>query len=74
MGVVIASLVFGAFHAVSRLYFLLTTVVGAYLGALFVWCQDLTVPIVAHGLCDFLALAYLTRLLRREIRDEPNGH
>jgi membrane protease YdiL (CAAX protease family) len=70
VGLAIASLVFGAFHAMSRLYFVLTTAVGAYLGALLLWCQDLTVPIIAHGLYDFLALAYMTRVFHSEVRDE----
>ena len=61
IGLVIASLIFGAMHAVSRLYFVLATVIGAYLGWLFVEFDDLTVPIVAHGLYDFVALVYLTR-------------
>ena len=73
LGLAIASLVFGAFHAMSRLYFVLTTAVGVYLGALLLWCQDLTVPIVAHGLYDFLALAYLTRALPTEVRDERSN-
>jgi membrane protease YdiL (CAAX protease family) len=61
IGLVIASLIFGGLHAVSRLYFVLATVIGAYLGWLFVEFDDLTVPIVAHALYDFVALVYLTR-------------
>jgi membrane protease YdiL (CAAX protease family) len=61
VGLIIASLVFGALHAVSRLYFVLATLVGAYLGWLLLRFDDLTVPIVAHGLYDFVALVYLTR-------------
>jgi uncharacterized protein len=66
VGLLIASLVFGALHAVSRLYFVLATVIGAYLGWLFVEFDDLTVPIVAHGLYDFVALLYLTRTQESE--------
>jgi membrane protease YdiL (CAAX protease family) len=65
-GLVIASLVFGALHAVSRLYFILATVIGAYLGWLLVECDDLTVPIVAHALYDLVALIYLTRIQKNE--------
>jgi len=57
----VASLVFGALHAVSRLYFVLATLIGGYLGWLLLECDDLTAPMVAHGLYDFIALAYLTR-------------
>ncbi len=62
IGLVIASLVFGGLHAVSRLYFFLATVIGVYLGWLHLECHDLTVPIVAHALYDFVALMYLTKI------------
>lgn len=61
VGLFIASLVFGALHAASRLYFLLATLIGVYLGWLLLRLDDLTVPIVAHGLYDFAALIYLTK-------------
>jgi membrane protease YdiL (CAAX protease family) len=61
VGLAVASLVFGAIHAMSRLYFVLATAVGAYLGGLLLKFDDLTVPIVVHGLYDFVALVYLTR-------------
>lgn len=72
VGLLAASLVFGAFHALSRLYFVLTTAVGVYLGAMLIWCQDLTAPIVAHALYDFLALAYWTKVLLPETRHESD--
>jgi membrane protease YdiL (CAAX protease family) len=61
VGLVAGSLVFGALHAVSRIYFVLATLIGLYLGWLLLEFEDLTVPIVAHGLYDFVALLYLTR-------------
>jgi membrane protease YdiL (CAAX protease family) len=61
VGLIVASLVFGALHAVTWLYFALATVIGAYLGWLLIEFKDLTVPIVAHGLYDFVALLFLTR-------------
>ncbi|MEX2091273.1 MAG: CPBP family intramembrane glutamic endopeptidase [Pirellulales bacterium] len=61
VGLVVAGLVFGALHAVSRLYFVLATLIGVYLGWLLLQFDDLMVPIVAHGLYDFVALMYLTR-------------
>lgn len=66
VGIVVASLVFGALHAISRLYFVLATLIGGYLGWLLIASGDLTVPIVAHGLYDFVALVYLTRQTERE--------
>jgi len=61
IGIAVASLLFGAAHALSRLYFLLATLIGAYLGWLALRHQDLVAPMIAHGLYDFLALAYLAR-------------
>jgi uncharacterized protein len=67
VGLAAASLVFGALHAMSRLYFALATAVGAYLGTLLLWFDDLTVPIVTHALYDFVALVYLTRRRGTEV-------
>lgn len=60
VGLAIASLMFGGVHAISRLYFVLATLIGVYLGWLLLEFSDLTVPIIAHGLYDFVALIYLT--------------
>ena len=61
VGLAIASLLFGVAHALSRLYVLLATLIGAYLGWLTLYYNDLIAPIVAHALYDFLALAYLAK-------------
>lgn len=61
IGLIAGSLIFGALHAVSKLYFVLATLIGMYLGWLLLEFDDLTVPIVAHALYDFVALTYLTR-------------
>lgn len=58
-GLVAASLLFGAAHALSRLYFLLATVIGLYLGWFAQHYGELVTPIVAHSVYDFLALLYL---------------
>jgi membrane protease YdiL (CAAX protease family) len=70
IGLAVASLVFGGLHAISRLYFVLATLIGVYFGGLLLECDDLTVPIVAHGLYDFVALVYLTRARESEVRSE----
>jgi len=56
----LTSLLFGLAHSLSRLYFLLATMIGVYFGWL---AMDfgLAVPIVAHAVYDFVALVYLTR-------------
>jgi CAAX protease family protein len=72
VGLLVASVIFGLLHAMSWLYFALATIVGAYLGWLFYYFNDLVGPMTAHALYDFVALLYLTRWSKREkdIRDE----
>jgi membrane protease YdiL (CAAX protease family) len=61
IGLVITSLLFGLAHALSKLYFLFAVAVGAFLGWMTWKYNDLVAPMVAHGVYDFLALAYLSR-------------
>lgn len=71
MGLVLASLLFGAAHALSKLYFVLATLIGLYLGWFVQSYGELVTPIVAHALYDFLALVYLSKIGRR--RGQPNA-
>jgi uncharacterized protein len=82
VGLIIASLIFGLFHAVSLLYFALATAVGAYFGWLVLASRSVLPAIVAHGLYDCIALLYLSHLrIARcaalaktiEVRDERSG-
>ncbi|HEU5303337.1 MAG TPA: CPBP family intramembrane glutamic endopeptidase [Gemmatimonadales bacterium] len=61
VGLVAASVLFGLAHFASRAYAALATVLGVYLGALFLLQGNLLVPIIAHALYDFVALNYLVR-------------
>ncbi len=77
-GLVIASLVFGAAHALSKLYFLLATLIGACFGWLVLHYNDLVAPMVAHSVYDFVALVYISRTRRSGLsadnappREEP---
>jgi membrane protease YdiL (CAAX protease family) len=65
VGLVFASLLFGAAHALSNLYFFLATAIGLYLGWFAQHYGELVTPIVAHALYDFLALVYLSRISQR---------
>jgi uncharacterized protein len=56
-----ASLVFGLCHYLDTTYFILTAIIGVYLGALFLWTDNLLAPITTHAVYDFLALMYLLR-------------
>lgn len=57
--VALTSVVFGLAHAVTVTYAVYATLVGGYLGVLLIASDNLLVPVVAHGLYDFLALVYL---------------
>lgn len=59
--VLLAAVLFGMLHRITWTYAILATLVGCYLGWLLVACDTLWVPIIAHGLYDFIALIYLRR-------------
>jgi membrane protease YdiL (CAAX protease family) len=62
LGLILSSLVFGLCHALSLSYFLIATLMGAYLGWLYEWSgQVILVPILAHGAYDFFALIMYRR-------------
>lgn len=52
----LASLIFGAVHAVSTSYFLVASLMGGYLGGLWLQTGSVVVPIVVHALYDWLVL------------------
>jgi membrane protease YdiL (CAAX protease family) len=54
-----AAVVFGMLHAVNAAYAVLATLMGMYLGWLWLVSGNLLVPIVTHGLYDFVALEYM---------------
>ncbi|MGQ9575702.1 MAG: lysostaphin resistance A-like protein [Thermoguttaceae bacterium] len=65
VGWLLSSFLFGAAHAVSATYAILATLIGLYLGRLWIETGNLLVPVVAHAAYDFLALVYLVRVRRR---------
>ncbi len=68
----LASVVFGLMHAVTGGYVVLATLMGAFLGWLWLINGNLLTVVVAHGLYDFLALLYLLRW--RETPTEMQPH
>ena len=56
-----AGLLFGAGHWLSASYALLASLIGAYLGILFLVSGNLLAPIVAHAAYDVVALFVLAR-------------
>jgi uncharacterized protein len=61
----LASLIFGLCHALTKTYLVAATVIGALLGYLYVYTDNLLAPIVAHGVYDFVAILYFVRSSRK---------
>ena len=68
-GLVVSNLIFGLVHAVTPLYALLATLVGIYLGLALDVTGDknLLVPVIIHGLYDFLAFLALMKTFESSI-------
>jgi len=64
----VASILFGVMHPITRTYAVLCMLAGIYLGGLWLWSDNLVVPILVHAFYDFFALVYLLRGSR------PNPH
>jgi hypothetical protein len=74
-GLVLASLLFGAAHIITPTYAVLAASIGACLGGLAIYTENLLAPIVTHAVYDFVALVYLTRGRRGAVNhEEHNGH
>ena len=69
IGLVVGSLVFGLTHAVSPMYALLTTLIGFYLGWLWISTGNLICPMMTHAVYDFVAMVYLVKVRRRGSED-----
>jgi len=65
IGIIIASMIFGLVHPISKLYVVICVLIGIYLGWLFVQTNNnLTVPVIAHAFYDFCIFLYLPKLVR----------
>jgi uncharacterized protein len=58
---VVASVTFGCFHWVTKTYAVIATLIGAYLGVLWLAAGNLLAPITTHAVYDFVALIYFLR-------------
>ena len=56
-----ASMLFGLGHYLSASYAVLASLIGAYLGILFLLSGNLLAPMLAHAAYDVVALVVLTR-------------
>jgi len=64
-GLVIAAVLFGLMHPITRLYILLALGIGFWLGLVWMWSGSLVAPVLAHGLYDFVALIVCARRARK---------
>ena len=69
LGLVVTSVVFGLAHFITPTYAVVTSIIGFYLGCLFMVSENLLTPIVVHAAYDFLALAYLLRRQRSSLTE-----
>jgi membrane protease YdiL (CAAX protease family) len=56
---ILAGLIFGGCHPMTWGYLILTSLMGVYLGALWLWTGNLLVPVLIHAIYDFVAMVYL---------------
>jgi membrane protease YdiL (CAAX protease family) len=61
LALALASVLFGAMHAITLTYALFAAAMGAWLGWLWLWCDNLLPAILAHALYDLVALVLLLR-------------
>ncbi len=59
-----AAVLFGLLHALTPAYAVIAGLLGIYLGWLHYATGNVVVPVVVHGLYDFLALMYLVKWRR----------
>ena len=64
IALVTASLLFGAFHLITWTYAIIAALIGAYLGMLWIWTDNLMTPMVTHAVYDSVALVYFLRVYR----------
>jgi uncharacterized protein len=65
---VVASVIFGCFHLVTKTYAATATLIGAYVGVLCLAAENLLAPITTHAVYDFVALVYFLRAHVRQHR------
>lgn len=69
-GVAWSSIVFGLLHAVTPLYAVLSGAASVYFGSLYLWTDNLAVPIACHTIYDIGALFYAHWTVCKLSKDE----
>ena len=73
LGLLSASILFGLAHPISKAYGVLAGLMGFYLGLLAIVTDNLLVPIIAHGLYDFIALLCLLHEAKNQDSPKPDA-
>src|SRR5262249_54526611 len=71
LGLAAASVLFGLLHAVTPTYAVLATLMGGYLGGLWMATGNILAPIIVHALYDFVVLYYLLAGPGRSLWEKP---
>lgn len=66
-----SNVIFGLLHMRTALYAAIAGVIGIYLGALYLYTDNLLAPMVTHALYDFIAL-YYTKIAISKFRTEKS--
>ena len=66
---VLASVVFGAAHLITWTYAIIAAFIGAYLGLLWIWTENLLTPMITHAVYDFVALVYFLQGLSERVTE-----
>jgi len=67
--VVLVSILFGLLHYLSKTYVVLAFLISLYLGFLFLWTNNLFVPMAVHALYDFFVFLHLRLECRSAVVD-----
>ena len=59
LAILLTSLLFGLAHAITPMYFLLTFFISLYFGFLFLYTDNLLIPIAVHALYDFFVFLFI---------------
>lgn len=64
LGIVGASIIFGLLHCITPAYCVMATIMGFYMGGLFLYYDSLLVPVQVHFVYDLGALIYIRYFIK----------
>lgn len=76
LALLIASLIFGAMHSITPAYSVVATLLGLWLGGVYLYTGNLLTAMIAHALYDFIALVVMLRFSgvpEEQLDDQEEG-